>query len=121
MNASKDMDKVAFGKRLNAIRREHQITSDRLSELCGINASFVRQIESASRLPSLPVFVRMCNELRVTPNFFLTDSLLWEEEDEIAAIDSKLRALSPRQLRTVVGTINTLIGELSEIEEPEIK
>ena len=119
MGTGADMNRVAFGRRLNAIRRERQVSSEKLSELCGINAVFVRQIESASRLPSLPVFVRMCNELRVSPNFFLTDSLVWDDEDEIAALEKKLRALSPREFGTVMGTINTLIDRLSGIEESE--
>ena len=121
MSKSTDMDRVAFGRRLNAIRREQQMTSEKLSELCDLNAVFIRQIESASRLPSLPVFVRICNRLRVSPNYFLSDSMAWDEEDEFAAIDGKLRALSPRQFRAVAGTINALISELSEIDEPEEK
>jgi len=119
MGTGADMNRVAFGRRLNAIRRERQVSSEKLSELCGINAVFVRQIESASRRPSLPVFVRMCNELRVLPNFLLQDSLLWEGEDEIAALEKKLRALSPRDFSAVMGTINTLIDKLSFMEEQE--
>jgi len=116
-----ELDKKAFGMRLHVIRREQNLTSDRLSELCGINASFLRQIEGATRLPSLSVFVRICNQLRVAPNYFLSDSMVWEEDDEITVIERKLRALSPRQLRMAAGTINALISELSEIEEPEAK
>ena len=114
MKTEEKMDKVAFGRRLYTIRREQQFTSDRLAELCEVNATFIRQIESASRLPSLSVFVRMCNQLHVAPNFFLADYLIWDEEDEIAALDRKLRELSPHQFRTVIGTINTLIDKLSE-------
>jgi len=113
------MNKSAFGRRLYAIRREQQMTSERLSELCGVNPTFIRQIENASRLPSLPVFVRMCNQLHVAPNFFLTDSLSWNEEDKITALNKRLNALSPRQFSTVIATVNTLIDKLSEIEEKE--
>ena len=120
MGAKAEMNRVAFGRRLFTIRRERLITSEKLSEICGVNPSFVRLIEGGTRLPSLPMFVRICNKLRVTPNFFLVDSLLWDEEDEIAALDRKLRALTPRQFRTVIGTINALIEELSAFDEPEV-
>jgi len=33
-----ELDKKAFGMRLHVIRREQNLTSDRLSELYGINA-----------------------------------------------------------------------------------
>ncbi|MCL2301283.1 MAG: helix-turn-helix domain-containing protein [Firmicutes bacterium] len=121
MDASAEMDKGAFGKRLFTIRREQQMTSNRLAELCEVNPSFLRQIESASRLPSLPVFVRICNLLHVAPNCFLVDSLLWDEGDEIANLNQRLRALSPRQLRTVLSTTNALIDDQLEIEEPDTK
>ena len=116
MNTQKDMDRIAFGKRLNAIRREQQISSEQLSELCDINAVFIRQIEHAARLCSLPVFVRLCNRLKVSPNLLLSDSLIWNEDDKIDALSNRLRGLSPRQLDTVLTTANTLIDKLSELE-----
>ena len=119
MKESEKIDKKAFGRKLYATRREQQITSERFAELCEVNPTFIRHIESAARLPSLSVFVRMCNQLRVSPNFLLADSLLWDEEDEIAAINVKLRSLSPRQFRTVIGTVSALINELSKPEEPD--
>ena len=119
MKTRAQMNQVAFGRRLFALRREQQITSERLSEMCGVNPSFIRSIENATKLSSLPVFVMICNQLHVAPNFFLIDSITWEEEDKIAALDAKLRALSPRQFDIVIETVNTLVNKLSEIEKPE--
>ena len=119
MKIRAEMNQAAFGRRLFAIRREQQITSEWLSEMCGVNPSFIRSIENASRLPSLPVFVMICNQLHVAPNFFLLDSITWNEEDKIAALDAKLRTLSPSQFDIVIETTNTLIDKLSEIKEPE--
>ena len=112
------LDKVAFGRRLNAARKEKGMSSERLSELCDKNAVFLRHIESAIRLPSLPVFVNICNNLRVSPNFLLVDSLVWNEEDRITALEIRLRSLSPRQLDIAAETINTLIDKLLDENEP---
>ena len=38
---------------------------------------------------------------------------------KIAALDAKLRTLSPCQFDVVFETVNTLINKLSEIREPE--
>ena len=111
------MDRVAFGRRLYTLRREQHLTTERFSELCDVTAVFIRQIERGAKLPSLPMFVRMCNKLRISPGFFLADSLVWDEEDEIAALDKKLRTLSLRQFATVMDTINTLIDKLTANEE----
>ena len=106
------IDKVAFGRRLNAARKEKGMSSERLSELCDKNAVFLRHIEGATRLPSLPVFVQICNSLRVSPNFLLVDSLKWDDDDKISALETRLRSLSPRQLNIAAETINTLIDKL---------
>ena len=118
MKTRAEMDKVAFGRRVYAIRRERDITSERLSVLCEVNPTHIRQIENGVKLPSLPVFVRMCNELHVAPNFFLIDNILWDEEDAIAALDERFRELSPRQLDVVLSTVNMLIDRLTEINAP---
>ena len=119
VDTEKGFDKVAFGRRMNTIRKEKRMSSERLSELCDVNAVYLRHIESASRIPSLPVFVRICNNLKVSPNFLLVDNLEWDGEDTISAVDTKLRALTPRQLDIAVETINTLIDKLLNESETE--
>ena len=47
------MDKTLLGKRINTARKERGLTSERLSEACGINATYLRQIESGAKVPSL--------------------------------------------------------------------
>ena len=39
------MDKKAFGSRLRQARKDRGLTSEKLSELCNINATYLRQIE----------------------------------------------------------------------------
>lgn len=39
------MDKKLLGKRINIARKERGWTSERLSEACNINATYLRQIE----------------------------------------------------------------------------
>ena len=40
------MDKKLLGKRINTARKERSWTSERLSEACNINATYLRQIEA---------------------------------------------------------------------------
>ena len=48
------MEKNGLGKRLNAVRKDKGLTSDKLSEMCNINATYLRQIEGGTKMPSLP-------------------------------------------------------------------
>lgn len=51
------MDKKLLGKRINTARKERGWASERLSEACNINATYLRQIEAGTKVPSLQVFV----------------------------------------------------------------
>lgn len=69
------MDEKGLGKRINMARKDRGYTADRLSELCSINATYLRQIEGGTKVPSLPVFINICNALKISPDYLLRDSL----------------------------------------------
>ena len=80
------MDKKLLGKRINTARKEKGWTGERLSEECSITATYLRQIESGAKLPSLPVFATLCRELRVSPNYILPDLVEGTEAEKIQKI-----------------------------------
>lgn len=108
------MNKVAFGKRLNIARKEKQLTSEKLSEACELNAVFIRQIENATKLPSLPTFVILCNALNVSPNYLLADSLEPNEQERFDNLWIRLRSLTPKQIDMVTAMIETMVDKLEE-------
>lgn len=69
------MDKKSLGRRLNTARKDRGITGEKLAEACNINATYLRQIEAGTKVPSLPVFVTICKELGVSPNYLLAEAL----------------------------------------------
>ena len=99
------MDKKLLGKRINTARKERGWTSERLSEACNINATYLRQIEAGTKVPSLQVFVLLCEALRVSPTYLLAevlpsmefsdmDVLLWQTATpkQIAMMSSMIRS-----------------------------
>lgn len=60
-----------LGKRLNKIRKLKGITSEKLSELCDVNAVHIRLIESGNRMPSLSLLIKICNVLEVSADYLL--------------------------------------------------
>lgn len=65
------MDKKRFGKKINLVRKEQKITAEKLAELCGVEPSHIRSIEGGRRLPSLPLFEKICKSLNISPNYLL--------------------------------------------------
>ena len=77
------MEEKGLGRRINIVRKDRGFTADKLSELCNINATYLRQIEGGTKVPSLPVFINICNTLKISPNYLLRDVL---EDNEVSKI-----------------------------------
>ncbi|MGL6201020.1 MAG: helix-turn-helix domain-containing protein [Lachnospiraceae bacterium] len=105
------MDKIALSKRIRAARKEQNLTSDALSELCEKSPVFIRQIESGKRLPSLPSFVTLCNKLNVSADYLLADSLITISKNDTEAILDRLHAFSPKKAELAIGIISTIISQ----------
>ena len=95
------MDKAALGQRLRQARKDKGLTSEKLSELCSINATYLRQIEAGTKVPSLPVFVSLCRELGTHPDFLLMDSLPGIGIEEYSELSSLLQTATPSQMKVI--------------------
>ena len=57
------IDYADIGKRIKQKRIEKGFTQEKLSELIGVGASHMSHIESGKTIPSMEVFVALCNVL----------------------------------------------------------
>lgn len=106
------MEKKAFGERVRQARKDNSITSEALASLCDVNPVFIRQIEAGTRLPSLPVFVKICRALQTEPNYFLLEEIGKEASDEEYVIEL-LAGVSGKKKKVVLQVLETLIHELN--------
>jgi len=112
-----DVNCEEFGKRLKAARRESKTTSDQLGNACGVNPVFIRQIESGTRLPSIPKLVKICDNLQISPAYLLKNEVTikitecgW---DNLLKMLKKLSADSQHIVKEV---LRSLIQNLAEPE-----
>lgn len=89
------MEKNGLGKRINEVRKDRGFTAERVSELCNINAAYLRQIEGGVKVPSLPVFIAICNSLNISPDYLLQDELSFNEISEIRELEALWKGVSP--------------------------
>lgn len=99
-----------LGRRINAARKDRGITSERLSELCNINDTYMRQIESGAKIPSLPVFVTICKELRVSPSYLLADVLEGSGATDLDELTDPAENATPSQIRMMTAMIRAALG-----------
>ena len=108
------MDKKLLGKRINTARKERGWTSERLAKACSINATYLRQIEAGTKIPSLPVFVSLCEALNVSPTYLLIEVLPQQGNQDMDALLELLQNATPKQLNMMVSMIRSALEASKE-------
>lgn len=110
------MDKKSLGKRINRARKDQRLTSEKLAEACNINSTYLRQIEGGKKTPSLPVFITICNQLKVSPTYLLHDSLKCTLNDDMDEITKLWSISSPSQLKMITAIIESALNTLDGLK-----
>lgn len=108
------MDKKLFGKKLNMARKDRGLTSERLAEACGLNATYLRQIEGGTKIPSLPVFVLLCQKLKVSPSYLLSEAFEGYNVQEMDVLFELWQQATPTQIKMISAMAKSAISVLSE-------
>lgn len=108
------MDKKLLGRQINRARKDRNLTSEKLSEACNINATYLRQIESGAKMPSLPVFVSICRELKVSPSYLLFDILPDLEIKEMDVLIELWQTATPKQIKIISAMVQSALDKLQE-------
>lgn len=108
------MDKKLFGKRINTARKEQKLTGEKLAEACNINATYLRQIEGGMKLPSLPVFVTLCRELKASPTYLLADALDGSNAYDLDIMFELIEKATPAQMRMITAMIRSALETLDQ-------
>ncbi len=103
------MHKKGLGPRIQIARKDRGLTSEKLSELCNINATYLRQIEAGAKTPSLPIFIALCQNLRVSPCYLLSDTFADSEVDGIEPLVQLCRHATPSQLRIITAMVRSAL------------
>lgn len=106
------MDKKRLGERIKKARKGKGLTGDKLAEACNIHTTYLRQMEAGTKVPSLPMFVTLCYELDVTPNYLLADvfaDTVGDGMDELVALWEKA---NPGQFKMIVGIIKAALENM---------
>lgn len=103
------MEEKGLGKRINIVRKNRGFTADKLSELCNINATYLRQIEGGTKVPSLPVFINICNALKISPDYLLRDVLSNNEICRIQELADLWENTSPNQQEIAIAMIRAVL------------
>lgn len=65
---------VEMGNRISQRRKQLKIRQNNMAEAIGISNNHLSCIECGKSAPSLDVLIRICNELKVTPDYLIMGS-----------------------------------------------
>lgn len=108
------MDISSLGKRVKVARRERGFTGEKLAEMCNINATYLRQIEGGTKTPSLPLFVEICRQLKVSPDYLLANSMHYEFSNSLDKIVELMKQASPNQSEMIIRMIESALSFVDE-------
>ncbi|MBR2262823.1 MAG: helix-turn-helix transcriptional regulator [Firmicutes bacterium] len=99
-----------FRQRLMRLRERKNVSARTMSVALDQNPGYIHDIECGKSLPSLPMFLKICEYLHVTPGAFLEMDILYPVE--LSDLVEKLKTLNDRQL----DHIRALVDDLTAVD-----
>ena len=99
-----------FSRRLGELRARKGVSARDMSLSIGQNPGYINTIENGHSLPSMSVFLSICDYLKITPGeFFDVDSKVPEK---LRSIMENLKKLDEEQLASVDTIVRGLVNKL---------
>lgn len=98
---------IDMGNRIQLRRKELKIKQSDLAELLGISNNHMSSIENGRQKPSLDIFIKICEELEVTPDYLLLGSM--HASNVPQDISDKLRLCAPADVELAKNFIELLV------------
>ncbi len=100
-----EIDYIAIGKRIRALRKEKHWTQDNLSDAANISKTHMSHIETGTTKLSLPVIIDIANALDTTVDYLLGANVQSSAPILKQEIADLLDECSPRELYTMMETM----------------
>ncbi len=105
-----NLDFKVIGERIANRRKELGLTQWQVEEMADITQKYLSNIERASSGLSIDVMMRLCDALEITPDYLLLGTTEMPE-DISAAVESRLRQMSPKQLQLALSLMDWILTQ----------
>ena len=110
------MDYAALGKRIRQERKRLNYTQEMIAEKVDLSDAYIGQIERGERNLSLESLVKLCNELGVTVDYLLHDSIEIDESEDhyMSQIKQLLHKRPAQEQRMALDLLKVMFNHLDE-------
>ena len=102
------MDKKAFGNKIRDLRKIRHISAEELAKALNISPSAIWNIELGYRSISVPVLVKLCNYMKISPNTILINDLELTSDNEHEKLYKEMLSLPQGDMEIVLELIQIL-------------
>ena len=99
------MEEKYIGDRIGKLRYKKGISARDMSLSLGQGGNYINQIENHKSLPSMKMFLYICEYLEVSPCEFFDEQN--ESPELITNINEKLKTLNDNQLKSILSFLNS--------------
>ena len=97
-----------FGNRLRTARKDRGLTLEQLAVTCGTSETVLRNYEKARKSPNVEMLLRICEALKVSPDYLLQDELTFNPYEDKTELFASIGSLSPTSLNLLRDFLRSL-------------
>lgn len=109
----KNIDYVALGQRIKEKRIANKLTQEQLGEKCELSSAHIGHIERGTRILSVDVLFRIAQELGVSIDYLLFDSI--ENNNVINNIAPILKNYDKNKVNNFINTVKVLADNIDKL------
>lgn len=111
------MDYDALGKRLRQERHKMHWTQEKLAEKIDVSDAYIGQIERGERSLSLETLIKLANELGVTVDYLLQDSIQITDDHFMNQVKQIMIQRSSKEKQLALDILKMMFTHLDDIKE----
>ena len=109
----KEIDYEALGMRIRNIRKERNVTQEKLGEICELSTAHIGHIERGTRIPSLDTLFRISQALGISIDYLIFDSVA-SDSNLFNYLTSILENKDKRKVKTFMTAVKALADRIDD-------
>jgi len=103
-----------LGKRVREERQKLNLTQEKLAERVEVSEAYIGQIERGERSMSLDTLVKLANQLGVTVDFLLSDSINFNDDQFVNQLRQIMMNRSTKEKQMTLDIIKVMFSHIDE-------